>query len=178
MSHLQRDPVFIHVRLYNIQLVIVQIPCCPPGRNAEDRRSVAAADAPPSIGQPFFATQITCIYQLLRLILQPQHHSFLPSSTPAAVPHASAREPLCGDTPQTVAAVLRDAISFLFSFGYRLSQKIYPQSLSAFGQKKNENAQRRSFSASRSFPQSVGVAPKKEIRQKPVLRTWQFYRKS
>jgi hypothetical protein len=33
-------------------------------------------------------------------------------------------------------------------------------------------------SASRSFPQSVGVAPKKEIRQKPVLRTWQFYRKS
>ena len=85
------------------------------------RRSVAAADAPPSIGQPFFATQITCIYQLLRLILQPQHHSFLPSSTPAAVPHASAREPLCDDTPQTAAAVLRDAISFLFSFGYRLS---------------------------------------------------------
>ncbi len=40
---------------------------------------------------------------------------------PAAVPHASAREPLCDDTPQTVAAVLRDAISFLFSFGYRLS---------------------------------------------------------
>ena len=121
MSHLQRDPVFIHVRLYNIQLVIVQIPCCPPGRNAEDRRSVAAADAPPSIGQPFFATQITCIYQLLRLILQPQHHSFLPSSIPAAVPCASAHEPLCDDTPQTAAAVLRDAISFLFSFGYRLS---------------------------------------------------------
>ena len=66
-------------------------------------------------------TQITCIYQLLRLILQPQHHSFLPSSTPAAVPHASAREPLYDDTPQTAAAVLRDAIFFVFSFGCRLS---------------------------------------------------------
>ena len=178
MSHLQRDPVFIHVRLYNIQLVIVQIPCCPPGRNAEDRRSVAAADATPSVGQPFFVAQIARVYQLLRLIHQAQHHFVLLSSMPAAVPHASAREPLCDDTPQTAAAVLRDAISFVISFGYRLSQKIYPQSLSAFGQKKNENAQRRSFSASRSFPQSVGVAPKKEIRQKPVLRTWQFYRKS
>ena len=138
MSHLQRDPVFIHVRLYDVQLVIVQIPCCPPGRNAEDRRSVAAADAPPSIGQPFFATQITCIYQLLRLILQPQHHSFLPSSTPAAVPHASAREPLCGDTLQTAAAVLRDAISFLFSFGYRLSQKISSKPFGIWAQKERE----------------------------------------
>ena len=121
MSHFQRDPVLIHVCLYDAQLVIVQIPRCPPGRNAEDRRSVAAADATPSVGQPFFATQIARVYQLLRLILQPQHHSFLPSSTPAAVPHASAREPLCDDTPQTAAAVLRDAIFFVFSFGYRLS---------------------------------------------------------
>lgn len=40
---------------------------------------------------------------------------------PAAVPHASACEPLCDDTLQTAVAVLRDAISFLFSFGYRLS---------------------------------------------------------
>ena len=121
MSHFQRDPVLIHVCLYDAQLVIVQIPRCPPGRNAEDRRSVAAADATPSVGQPFFATQIARVYQLLRLILQPQHHSFLPSSTPAAVPHASACEPLCDDTPQTAAAVLRDAIFFVFSFGYRLS---------------------------------------------------------
>ena len=161
MSHLQRDPVFIHVSLYNIQLVIVQIPCCPPGRNAEDRRSVAAADAPPSIGQPFFATQITCIYQLLRLILQPQHHSFLPSSTPAAVPHASAREPLCGDTLQTAAAVLRDAISFVISFGYRLSQKIYPQSLSAFGQKKNGNFLRRRFFCVAVIPAICGRCARK-----------------
>ena len=121
MPHLQRDPVLIHVCLYNVQLVIVQIPRCPPGRNAKDRRSVAAADAPPPAGQPFFVAQTACVYQFLRLILQPQHHSFLPSSIPAAVPHASAREPLCDDTPQIAAAVLRDAISFLFSFGYRLS---------------------------------------------------------
>ena len=163
MSHFQCDPVLIHVCLYDAQLVVVKISRCPPGRNAEDRSSVAAADAPPSIGQPFFATQITCIYQLLRLILQPQHHSFLPSSTPAAVPHASAREPLCDDTPQTAAAVLRDAISFVISFGYRLSQKKYPQSLSAFGQKKNENAQRRSFFCVAVIPAICGrCAPKKK----------------
>ena len=121
MPHLQRDPVFIHVRLYDAQLVVVQISRCPPGRNAEYRSSVAAADATPSVGQPFFVAQIARVYQLLRLIHQAQHHFVLPSSTPAAVPHASAREPLCDDTPQTAADVLRDAISFLFSFGYRLS---------------------------------------------------------
>ena len=121
MSHFQRDPVLIHVRLYDVQLVVVQISRCPPGRNAEDRRSVAAADATPSVGQPFFVAQIARVYQLLRLIHQAQHHFVLLSSMPAAVPHASAREPLCDDTPQTAAAVLRDAISFLFSFGYRLS---------------------------------------------------------
>lgn len=46
------------------------------------------------------------------------------------------------------------------------SFRIYPQSLSAFGQKKNGNIRRRSFSASRSFPQSVGVAPKKKSGRK------------
>ena len=152
MSHLQRDPVFIHVRLYNIQLVIVQIPCCPPGRNAEDRRSVAAADAPPSIGQPFFATQITCIYQLLRLILQPQHHSFLPSSTPAAVPHASAREPLCGLVPKSLA---ERSCRLIRSF------RIYPQSLSAFGQKKNGNFLRRSFFCVAVIPAICGRCAQK-----------------
>jgi len=33
----------------------------------------------------------------------------------------------------------------VFSFGYRLSQKIYPQSLSAFGQKNSRNILRRRF---------------------------------
>ena len=161
MSHLQRDPVFIHVRLYDAQLVVVKIPRCPPGRNAEDRSSVAAADAPPPIGQPFFVAQIARVYQLLRLIHQAQHHFVLLSSIPAAVPHASAREPLCDDTPQTVAAVLRDAISFLFSFGYRLSQKIYPQSLSAFGQKKNGNILRRRFFCVAVIPAICGRCAQK-----------------
>ena len=49
------------------------------------------------------------------------YHAVLPPSIPAAVPHASAYGPLCDDMPQTAAAVLRDAISFVFSFGYRLS---------------------------------------------------------
>ena len=121
VSHFQRNPVLIHVCLYDAQLVVVKIPRCPPGRNAEDRRSVAAADAPPPVGQPFFVAQTACVHQLLRLIHQAQHHFALPSSIPAAAPRASACEQLCDDTPQTAAAVLRGAISFLFSFGYRLS---------------------------------------------------------
>ena len=121
MSHFQCDPVLIHVCLYDAQLVVVQISRCPPGRNAEDRRSVAAADATPSVGQPFFVAQIARVYKLLRLIHQAQHHFVLLSSMPAAVPHASACEPLCDDTLQTAVAVLRDAISFVISFGYRLS---------------------------------------------------------
>ena len=214
MSHFQCDPVLIHVRLYNIQLVIVQIPCCPPGRNAEDRRSVAAADATPSVGQPFFVAQIARVYQLLRLIHQAQHHFILLSSMPAAVPHASAREPLCDDTPQTAAAVLRDAISFVISFGYRLSFfaetpnqssaafagsfpnpaakslkytkyscasqalscakisrrtllpidsgfRIYPQSLSAFGQKNSGNILRRSFFCVAVIPAICGRCAQK-----------------
>ena len=82
-------------------------------------------------------------------------------------------ECLCGNfiLPEPASYVFFYAVSNLrnllyIMFGYRLSQKIYPQSLSAFGQKKNENAQRRSFSASRSFPQSVGVAPKKKSGRK------------
>ena len=164
MSHLQRDPVFIHVRLYNIQFVIVQIPCCPPGRNAEDRRSVAAADAPPSVGQPFFVAQIARVYQLLRLIHQAQHHFVLLSSMPAAVPHASAREPLCGDTPQTAAAVLRDAISFLFSFGYRLSQKNILKAFRHLGKKRTGTSGGAVFLRRGHSRNLWALRPKKEIR--------------
>ena len=80
----------------------------------------------------------------------------------AAVSHASAREPLCDDTPQTAAAVLRDAISFVISFGYRLSQKIYPQSLSAFGQKKNGNILRRRFFCVAVIPAICGRCAQKK----------------
>ena len=81
---------------------------------------------------------------------------------PAAVPHASAHEPLCDDMPQTAAAVLRDAISFLFSFGYRLSQKYILKAFRHLGKKIAGISCGAASSASRSFPQSVGVAPKKK----------------
>ena len=79
-------------------------------------------------------------------------------------------ECLCGNfiLPEPASYVFFYAVSNLrnllyIMFGYRLSQKIYPQSLSAFGQKKNENAQRRSFFCVAVIPAISGrCAPKKK----------------
>lgn len=64
VSHLQGHPVVLMVLDHgNVQLVIKQIPGCPPRRNAQQSRNIAATNTFPAVSKPLFFGQSCRIHQ-------------------------------------------------------------------------------------------------------------------
>ena len=64
MSHFQRDPItFLIFNCRNIQLVVIQVPGCPPWGNPQKGCHITSANAAATIREPFFLCKTSCINQ-------------------------------------------------------------------------------------------------------------------